>query len=92
MFIELYRCNNLWDFFFSYDAGTLSASEITDIMDLKRLTPNHPWYVQPTQGNSGVGLHDAFKVLARMVKQFHKELSKAELLNRQEGGPDATEV
>ncbi|XP_071485765.1 ADP-ribosylation factor 1-like 2 [Diadema antillarum] len=72
--------------------GALSASEITDIMDLKRLSPNHPWYVQPTQGNTGVGLHDAFKVLARMVKQFHKDLSKAELINRHESGPDATEV
>ncbi len=59
-------------------SGALGPAEITDVLDLNNLSSSHPWSVQATQGNTGDGLHDAFKIMARMVKSFHKESHKGD--------------
>lgn len=72
----------------------MKSAEISEVLELKRLSPQHPWHVQETQAHEGEGLTEAFKILARMVKQFHKELSKQNPLVSKAAGPsvDATEV
>ncbi|XP_072024489.1 uncharacterized protein [Amphiura filiformis] len=74
--------------------GALGVSEITDVLDLNTLSTSHPWSVQSTQGNTGEGLHDAFKIMARMVKAFHKESHKGDSNNGlyHTRAEDATEV
>lgn len=75
--------------------GAMKSAEISEVLELKRLSPQHPWHVQETQAHEGEGLTEAFKVLARMVKQFHKELAKQNnsLIQRSAGSSiDATEV
>ena len=70
--------------------GAYNAARISEVMDLQSLSDNHPWMVIETQASTGEGLQEAFKTMARMVKQFHKDSSKAELGNSKSG--DATEV
>lgn len=73
----------------------MKSDEISEILELKRLSPQHPWHVQETQAHEGQGLTEAFKILARMVKQFHKELSKQNpsiVQKAASSSVDATEV
>ena len=74
-------------------SGALGPSEITEVLDLNNLSSSHPWTVQATQGNTGEGLHDAFKIMARMVKAFHKESIKGDSNGLYHArAEDATEV
>ena len=70
--------------------GAYNAARISEVMDLQSLSENHPWLVIETQASTGEGLQEAFKTMARMVKQFHKDSSKADIGNAKSG--DATEV
>ncbi|XP_022097926.1 ADP-ribosylation factor-like [Acanthaster planci] len=70
--------------------GAYNAARVSEVMDLQALSENHPWQVIETQASTGEGLHEAFKTMARMVKQFHKDSSKADIASSKSG--DATEV
>ena len=70
--------------------GAYSAARVSEVMDLQALSENHPWQEIETQASTGEGLQEAFKTMARMVKQFHKDAGKADIASSKSG--DATEV
>lgn len=49
-------------------AGALTATELTERLNLRKMCNDRNWYVQPCSGKTGAGLSEGFRRLAHMVK------------------------
>lgn len=48
--------------------GALTATELTERFNLRKLCSDRDWYVQPCSGKTGAGLPEGFRRLAHLVK------------------------
>lgn len=48
--------------------GALTATELTEILHLKKTCSDRDWFIQPCSGKTGAGLLEGFKRMAKLVK------------------------
>ncbi|KAM9501294.1 ADP-ribosylation factor-like protein 14 [Clarias gariepinus] len=48
--------------------GALTATELTETLNLRKMCSNRDWFVQPCSGKTGAGLPEGFRRLAHLVK------------------------
>ncbi|XP_067330097.1 ADP-ribosylation factor-like protein 14 [Channa argus] len=49
-------------------SGALTATELKDKFNLRKICSDRDWFVQPCSASTGVGVTEAFKQVAQMIK------------------------